>query len=211
MNTLNFDRLWSLLPAVHRVRDEGRGELRDLVHLFAEQFAALEENTDQLYDDLFIETCADWVAPYIGDLIGYRTLHGVVPAVASPRADVANTIAYRRRKGTATMLEQMARDVSGWPAHAVEFFEQLATSQYMNHLRLHAPATPDLRDTDALIKCGAWHWWPTPVMPAAGAGDSTRSVPTWPCSAGPTPRPRSTCWHSRSTCPSPWACAQWRW
>ena len=154
MNSLNFDRLWSLLPALHRVRDAERGELRDLVALFAEQFAALEENTDQLYDDLFIETCADWVAPYIGDLIGYRTLHGVVPAVASPRADVANTIAYRRRKGTATMLEQMARDVSGWPAHAVEFFEQLATTQYMNHLRLHAPATPDLRDTDALLKRG---------------------------------------------------------
>ncbi len=101
MKTLDFDRLWSLLPALHRVRDAERGELRDLVSLFAEQFAALEENAEQLYDDLFIETCADWVAPYIGELIGYRTLHGVVPAVASPRADVANTIAYRRRKGTA--------------------------------------------------------------------------------------------------------------
>ena len=39
------------------------------------------------------------------------------------------------------MLEQLARDVTGWPAHAVEFFEQLATTQYMNHIRLHAPAT----------------------------------------------------------------------
>lgn len=152
--SLTPERLWSLLPALHRVRDAGRGELQELVALFAEQFAALEENSAQLYDDLFIETCADWVAPYIGDLIGYRTLHGGVPAVASPRADVANTIAYRRRKGTATMLEQMARDVTGWPAHAVEFFEQLATTQYMNHARLHAPATPDLRDTAALLQRG---------------------------------------------------------
>jgi hypothetical protein len=151
MSTLTADRLWSLLPALHRVRDAGHGDLRDLIELFAEQFAALEENAEQLYDDLFIETCADWVAPYIGDLIGYRTLHGVVPAVASPRADVANTIAYRRRKGTATMLEQMARDVTGWPAHAVEFFERLATTQYMNHLRPRAQATPDLRDTGALL------------------------------------------------------------
>jgi hypothetical protein len=154
MRSLAFDRLWSLLPALQRIRDAERGELRDLVSLFAEQLEALEENAEQLYDDQFIETCADWVAPYIGDLIGYRTLHGVVPAVASPRADVANTIAYRRRKGTATMLEQMARDVTGWPAHAVEFFEQLATSQYMNHLRMHAPATPDLRDTAALLERG---------------------------------------------------------
>ena len=47
------------------------------------------------------------------------------------------------------MLEQLARDVTGWPAHAVEFFEQLATTQYMNHVRLHAPATADLRSTRA--------------------------------------------------------------
>ena len=33
------------------------------------------------------------------------------------------------------MLEQLARDVTGWPARAVEFFELLATTQYMNHVR----------------------------------------------------------------------------
>ena len=50
------------------------------------------------------------------------------------------------------MLEQLARDVTGWPARAVEFFEQLATTQYMNHVRLHAPATADLRDTRAMLQ-----------------------------------------------------------
>ena len=75
--------------------------------LIARELGALEENLEQLYDDQFIETCADWVVPYIGDLIGYRPLHGVAPAIASPRAEVANTIAYRRRKGTALMLEQL--------------------------------------------------------------------------------------------------------
>ena len=68
----------------------------------------LAESLEQLYDDQFIETCAPWVAPYIGDLVGYRTLHGVVPQVASPRAEVANTIRYRRRKGTVSVLEQLA-------------------------------------------------------------------------------------------------------
>ena len=92
------------------LRDAEQGEpLRALIAAFAEEFAALEENVEQLYDDQFIETCADWVAPYIGDLIGYRPLHGVAPTVASPRAEVANTIAYRRRKGTALMLEQLAQ------------------------------------------------------------------------------------------------------
>ena len=131
----------------HARRRAGRAAARADRRLIAQEFAALEENVEQLYDDQFIETCADWVAPYIGDLIGYRPLHGVAPTIASPRAEVANTIAYRRRKGTALMLEQLARDVTGWPARAVEFFELLATTQYMNHIRLHAPATADLRAT----------------------------------------------------------------
>ena len=120
------DNLYQLLPAIHRIRDAEQGyPLRELLSVIAEQVAAMEENLEQIYDDQFIETCAQWVAPYIGDLIGYHALHGVVPGVASPRADVANTIRHRRRKGTASMLEQVARDVTGWPARAVEFFQLL--------------------------------------------------------------------------------------
>jgi hypothetical protein len=55
--------------------------------------------------------------------------------VASPRAEVAHTIAFRRRKGTATMLEQLARDVTGWPARVVEYFQLLGWTQNMNHIR----------------------------------------------------------------------------
>lgn len=156
MSTLNAERLYALLPAVYRIRDEQQPDhpLRALVTLVAQEFELLEENVEQLYDDQFIETCQEWVAPYIGDLVGYRPLHGVAPAISSPRAEVANTISYRRRKGTAAMLEQLARDVTDWPARAVEFFEQLATTQYMNHVRLHAPATADLRSTPKLRQLG---------------------------------------------------------
>jgi hypothetical protein len=127
-----------------------RGPLRALLVALAEQIEALEENLDQLYDDLFIETCADWAIPYVGDLIGYRTLHGVVPKVSSRRAEVAHTIGFRRRKGTAAMLEQLARDVTGWNARAVEFFEVLATTQHMNHRRRGNHYGPDLRDWESL-------------------------------------------------------------
>lgn len=158
MSTLTATRLYDLLPAVYRLRDAEQGEpLRALVAAIADQFTAIEENIDQLYDDQFIETCADWVAPYIGDLIGYRPLHGAAPAVASPRAEVANTIAHRRRKGTALMLEQLASDVTGWPARAVEYFELLTAAQYMKHDRPHARATADLRNlTAAFAKGGAF-------------------------------------------------------
>jgi hypothetical protein len=146
-------RLYELLPAIHRIRDAEQGyPLLELLAVIAEQVAAMEENLDQLYDDQFIETCAPWVAPYIGDLIGYRTLHGKAPKVASPRADVANTIRYRRRKGTASMLEQMAHDVTSWPSRAVEFFQMLGWTQHMNHLRPDAHYAPDLRNWEKL------HW-----------------------------------------------------
>jgi len=147
------DRIYELLPAIHRIRDAEQGyPLRELLAVIAGQVAAMEENLEQLYDDQFIETCAPWVAPYIGDLIGYRSLHGVVPKVASPRADVANTIRYRRRKGTASMLEQLAGDVTGWPSRVVELFQLLGWTQNMNHLRADAHHSPDLRNAEKL------HW-----------------------------------------------------
>jgi hypothetical protein len=105
----------------------------------------LEEDLDQLYDNQFIETCLPWVIPYVGDLIGYQSIKGVAPAVASPRAEVAHTISFRRRKGTVLVLEQFARDATTWGAHAVEFFEVLATTQYMNHVRPRNHYAPDLR------------------------------------------------------------------
>lgn len=123
-----------------------RGPLQSLLMLIGEQLAVMSENLDQLYDDHFIETCAPWVIPYIGDLIGYQEIKGIAPAVASPRAEVAHTISFRRRKGTVPVLEQLARDVTGWPAHAVEFFKVLADSQYMNHIRLYSRHAPDLRN-----------------------------------------------------------------
>ena len=153
--SLTADRIYALLPAIHRIRDEQVGRpLHALVQLIAREFAALEENIDQLYDDQFIETCAAWVTPYIGDLIGYRPLHGVSADVAAPRADVAHTIQNRRRKGTARMLEQLAQDVTGCPARVVELFESLATTQYMNHTRLRAPATATVRDTEQMLRLG---------------------------------------------------------
>ena len=66
----DVERLLSLLPSVYRLRDEQRHELRALLAVIAEQAGVVEENLAQLYDDLFIETCAEWVIPYIGDLLG---------------------------------------------------------------------------------------------------------------------------------------------
>jgi hypothetical protein len=148
---LDADALYALLPAVYRERDAvlgvsgGPGPLADILGIIAGQLGLVDAEIDQLYDDAFIETCAAWVVPYIGDLIGYLSLSGTVPGAMSERAEVANTIEYRRWKGTATILEQLASDVTGWSAVAVEFFERLTTTQYVNHIRLGSPETVDVR------------------------------------------------------------------
>jgi hypothetical protein len=154
---MSFDaqKLYELLPSIHRIRDSERGEpLRALLAVIAQQVAVLEEDLEQLYDNQFIETSAPWVLPYIGDLIGYRSLHPIGPEQVTPRAEVANTIGYRRRKGTASVLEQLARDVTGWNARAVEFFQILATTQFMNHVRPENFYAPDLRQWEPLERLG---------------------------------------------------------
>lgn len=149
------DELYRLLPQIYRIRDAGQGgALAALVAVLAREALVVEADVARLYDNWFIETCDEWVVPYIADLLGVRGLNRISPQGTSARARVANTLAYRRRKGTATMLEQLARDTTGWPAHAVEFFQRLATTQYLNHLRADNLRTPDLRDTNALELLG---------------------------------------------------------
>ena len=154
--TIDADYLYGLLPAIYRLRDAQNGvPLRGLVAVLAEQAAIVEQDIAALYDNAFIETCDEWVVPYIADLVG---LSGLAPMGAqtgfSTRARAANTLRYRRRKGTVTALEQLARDVTGWPAHAVEYFALLGWTQNVNHVRLGNVRTPDLRDAESLELVG---------------------------------------------------------
>lgn len=150
---LDADALLALLPAFYRERDGKNGPLRALLGVIARQGALLEADIQRLYDNAFIETCEDWVVPYIGDLLGVRALYPVAGTAAfGPRALVANTLRLRRRKGTALVLEELAFDTTGWRARAVEFFERVATTQYPDHPRPHALRTPDLRQPRPLSR-----------------------------------------------------------
>jgi hypothetical protein len=164
-DTARADRLYALLPAVHRMRDADRGyPLKALLRVIAEQVNIVEDDIAQLYDNWFIETAQDWAVPYIGDLVGHEPLADAGlpadaracenPRVLVPRREVANTIASRRAKGTLALLEQLARDVAGWPARAVEFFKLLERNQNINHLYMQRHRLVDLREMDALDRLG---------------------------------------------------------
>jgi hypothetical protein len=158
------DRLFELLPVLYQQRDALKEyPLRALLQVIAEQVNVVEADMNQLYENWFIETSQDWVVPYIGDLVGYRIAHEAGQPgdlsqpqeqlrhkILIPRRDVANTIRYRRRKGTLALLELLAQDVAGWPARAVEFYKLLGVAQAINHLRLDRGYTVDLRQGNAL-------------------------------------------------------------
>jgi hypothetical protein len=153
----NPDRLYELLPYIYRLRDsEQNYTLQALLRVITEQVNLVEADIDRLYDNWFIETCEEWLVPYIGDLVGYRLIDDISQVgddnaqrersrFVIPRRDVANTIRYRRRKGTLALLELLARDVAGWPARAVEFHTLLYGAQAVNHLRLDRGRSVDMR------------------------------------------------------------------
>jgi hypothetical protein len=125
-------RLWALLPAVYRTDDSDAygapGPLQELLNRVGAQVAVVRRSLDRLWADQSIETCDDWVIPYIGDLLGTNLITGL--DTRGQRLDVAKTIYYRRRKGTLALLEELARDVTGWDAHLVEGFRRLARTRH---------------------------------------------------------------------------------
>ena len=163
-----LDRLFDLLPVVHRLRDANQGyPLRALLRVIAEQVNLVEDDISQLYENWFIETCQDWVVPYLGNLIGYTPIFDAneLTDVSSkqgqarnriliPRSEVANTIRFRRRKGTVRLLEALSAAIAGWPARAVEFYRSLSVTQNINYLHLDRGFHADLRDGDALENIG---------------------------------------------------------
>src|SRR5262249_12697453 len=121
------DKLWNLLPEIYRTLDSDtfgvKGPLRELVDRIGVQAAILRRSIDRLWEDQSVESCDDWVVPYTGDLLATNLVASLDGR--GQRLDVANTIYYRRRKGTLAILEEIATDITGWDARAVEFFRRI--------------------------------------------------------------------------------------
>ena len=62
-------------------------------------------------------------------------LAGVAGDAWTLRADVADTIALRRRKGTLGAIELLSFILTKWGVHCVELLENLAWNQHLNHQR----------------------------------------------------------------------------
>lgn len=154
------DRLWRLLPAHHRARDEETGApLRALLRVMADEAGRVEEELWTLLDDWFVETASEEALERLGALVGWRPAEAA-PAVLdragllSPRREIAEWLGWRARAGTLALLEEVVSGASGWPARAVEGWRGLAWLQHLDHQRPRQGRLPDLRRQERLDRIG---------------------------------------------------------
>jgi hypothetical protein len=126
------NHLYNLLPIIYRQKDwestEGQ-PLKSYLAILENVSDTLELDIDTLYNDWFIETCQDRIIPWIGELIDCGLSVNDDRFLPSYRSYVANTLAYRRRKGTTTILARAVQDLTGWEATVLEFFDHLSITQ----------------------------------------------------------------------------------
>ena len=150
------ERLYALLPSLLRLRDGEVGQpLRALLRVCERELVAIEADIAQLYDNWFIETCEPWVVPYLADLLGIAHLPGLFGRQVNRRSFVANTLSYRRRKGTPGVMLQLAHDLTDWPGRVVEYAPFVASSQHVLRPRPARQATLDLRSVTRLQQLGS--------------------------------------------------------
>ena len=147
---MNRLAMYERLPEIYRIRDAEQvpqGQLAAYVDLFENVHSALRDNIEALGRDAFIESCDDWVVPYIADLLGTSHLSGDPWTL---RADVARTINHRRRKGTLGAIESLAHALSKWAVHTVEMRDRLVWNQHINHQRPDIGGAPPLTASNFL-------------------------------------------------------------
>lgn len=139
-------RLFALLPTHIQTVDAAQGyPLRALLQVLASGVVEVEGEIDSLYDGMFAETAPEAMLPDIAALIAAEPLQPLPPGTGqSMRAYIANTMRYRRGKGTARVIEALASDAGGFGAVAVEYYARLARLAHMADIRPDRPGAASL-------------------------------------------------------------------
>ncbi|MEM8587643.1 MAG: phage tail protein [Pseudomonadota bacterium] len=152
--------LYRLLPEEHRYRDRESGDLKAYLDGFGHLFDLLANTLRQRYADAFPEplddknAAQDWILPYLADLVAARLLS---PYADGRRAEVANAISWRQRRGTLTVVEQLAEAVAFKEAESQEGWQRVAVTPRID----------------------------TPLIPASALGDETHPLDLAPEEGGP--------------------------
>jgi hypothetical protein len=137
------ESLYALLPAHIRTSDAAKNyPLKALVAILASGVAEIEGEIDALFDSMFVDTAPEGALADFAALVAAEPLRPLPPGSGyNQRAYIANTLRYRRRKGTAGALEGLAADVGGSGIAVVEYFQRLSRTQHLIDVRPERPGT----------------------------------------------------------------------
>jgi len=142
-------QLYNLLPEVYRTRDAERadqGDRRDLAAYLdacGELLDRVRNTLDQRLADSFPEgeyagrTAQSWLLPYFARLLDVQLLS---PHVDGRRAEVADAVAWRQRKGTTASVEAIAEAVGQLEAEVHEGWQRVAVTPRVDMPQLPAVA-----------------------------------------------------------------------
>jgi hypothetical protein len=150
-------RLLEWLPAHWRERDDA-GDLARLLAVYGELLDAFHATVEQRRDDSFPDLdpagahCQGWLLPYFAQLLDVRL---VSPDEAGRRAELADAVAWRQRKGTRRAIEAIAEAVGQFEVEIQEGWKRVAITPRIDRALLPeaaygeaaipTPASPDLR------------------------------------------------------------------
>jgi hypothetical protein len=122
-------RLYQLLPAIYRERDNG--DLEAYLDAMGGLLDAMQQTLEQRMADNFPDTpptgltCQDWLLPYFAQLLDVRLAS---PEAGGRRAEIVRAVAWRQAKGTLTVAEQIAEAVGDMTVEIAEGWQRVATT-----------------------------------------------------------------------------------
>jgi len=165
------------LPEVWRDRDRRpadasgafvAGDVQQLLSVYGELLDALYRTLRQRYYDTFpdfddglpdgegrLRGCQPWVLPYLAQLLDVAPLS---PLDSGRRAEVAQAIAWRQRKGTLDVAERIAEEVAALEAEIEEGWRRVAVAARPGLPRLPAASfgEAELEVAGAAADASAW-------------------------------------------------------
>jgi len=143
---------FDLLPEIYSERDRDH-VLKEFLEIIGEQAAAMRQNIDDLWKNFFIDSCDEWVIPYIGDLVGTKIISN--PA-SDNRVDVKKTIQWRKQKGTLSGIQSLTKTTAGVGVDVREFFRLCSRIPHLNYFNKSSTSyyTVAVRDQKNLFNIG---------------------------------------------------------
>jgi hypothetical protein len=163
LKTRTGRQLYELLPEVYRTRDIGgaddTGDLARFLDACGHLLDLIRQSLDQRLADAFPDNppngpaCQPWLLPYFADLLDVRM---VSPDESGRRDEVANAVAWRQRKGTLKVLEQIAEKVGRFETEIQEGWKRVATTPQVGLPRLPAAALGESELHDGFADHPGW-------------------------------------------------------